>query len=92
MAKILNRLSIYLMSEISPLPAALAAVPADAVANIPGFGAPLSKLYSGYLAGGTGKHAHYMFSESLRHPASDDLVVWFNGGPGCSSLEGAFSE
>ena len=34
----------------------------------------------------------YVYMESLNSPATDDLVIWFNGGPGCSSLEGAFSE
>ena len=36
-----------------------------------------SKLYSGYLDGGAGKHAHYMFSESLNDPANDPVVLWF---------------
>ena len=96
----------------------------------------------GYLDGGAGKHAHYMFSESLKAPSTDPIVLWFNvrgaeraefpscarwprpspppsrfshppppasltprfrflnqptrllpqGGPGCSSMEGAMSE
>ena len=97
---------------------ARAAVPADLVTNLPGFGAPLSKvslratprtrrspqfefaptplrtpqLYSGYVSAGTNKAHHYVYSESLRDPVNDDLVIWFNGGPGCSSMEGAFSE
>lgn len=71
---------------------ASAAVPADLVTNLPGFGTPLSSLYSGYLSAGTGKHAHYVYSASLNNPKTDPVVVWFNGGPGCSSLEGAFSE
>lgn len=70
----------------------MAAVPADQVTNIPGFGAPLTALYSGYLNSGAGKHAHYVYSASLNAPATDPLVVWFNGGPGCSSMEGLFSE
>lgn len=39
-----------------------------------------------------GKHLHYLFYESQTGNASDPLLLWFNGGPGCSSLEGAFSE
>ena len=36
--------------------AALAAVPADKVTDLPTFGAPLSDTYSGYLDAGKGKH------------------------------------
>ena len=39
-----------------------------------------------------GKHLHYLYFESQTGNASDPLLLWFNGGPGCSSLEGAFSE
>ena len=59
--------------------AALAAVPADRVATLPGFGTPLTALYSGYLDAGAGKHHHYVYSESRNNPATDDLVIWFNG-------------
>lgn len=69
-----------------------AAVPADQVTNLPGFGAPVSKMYSGYLPGSAGQQAHYIYTESLNTPATDPVVLWFNGGPGCSSLEGLFSE
>ena len=69
--------------------AAYAAVPADLVTSLPGFsGALPSKLYSGYLQGGAGKMAHYAYSESLNAPSSDPILLWFNGGPGCSSMEG----
>ena len=56
-----------------------ASVPADFVARLPGYASPLpSKLYSGYLNSNPGKHAHYMFSESLRAPSKDPIVLWFN--------------
>ena len=55
---------------------------------------PTSFLFpaAGYLDVGAGKHLHYMLSESEKAPAKDPLVFWFNGGPGCSSLDGFFYE
>lgn len=32
------------------------------------------------------------FVESSRDPASDPVVLWMNGGPGCSSMEGLLAE
>ena len=60
--------------------AALAAVPADKVTNLPTFGTPLSDTYSGYLDAGKGKHLHYFMTASLNNPATDPVVLWFNGG------------
>ena len=46
--------------------------------------------YSGYLNGSKDGNVqlHYWFIESQSDPDSDPLVLWFNGGPGHSSLEG----
>jgi len=37
------------------------------------------------------KSLHYIFVGS-KNLTSDPVVLWFNGGPGCSSLEGMFEE
>jgi carboxypeptidase C (cathepsin A) len=34
------------------------------------------------------KHIHYTFVFSENNPDSDAVVIWLNGGPGCSSLDG----
>lgn len=40
-----------------------------------------------------GRSLFYLFVESTHAPKEDPLVLWLNGGPGCSSLGGgAFSE
>ena len=72
--------------------AALAAPAGDAVTNLPGFGPVLSDTYSGYLDAGNGKKLHYIFTAALANPSTAKTVIWFNGGPGCSSLDGLFSE
>ena len=44
-------------------------------------------VYSGYLdIPDTTKSLHYVFVESAQDPANDPVVLWFNGGPGCSSM------
>jgi carboxypeptidase C (cathepsin A) len=49
-------------------------------------------LYSGYLNVDEAKMLHYMFIESANEPSTDPLVIWFNGGPGCSSMLGFSQE
>ena len=51
-----------------------------------------SDSYSGYLDISATKRIHYVFVESMSDPKEDPLLVWFNGGPGCSSLFGFMQE
>ena len=44
-------------------------------------------FYPGYLNFSTG-HFHYVFFDSQRDPDNDPVVLWLNGGPGCSSMIG----
>ena len=73
---------------------ASAAPEADLIASLPAWKGSLpSRQYSGYLdIPGTKKHLHYWFVESYNKPADDPVVLWLNGGPGCSSLDGFFYE
>jgi carboxypeptidase C (cathepsin A) len=46
----------------------------------------------GYLDITKSKHYHYWFVESENEPGKDPIVLWLNGGPGCSSLDGFLYE
>eukprot|EP01138_Halocafeteria_seosinensis_P015206 gb/GECG01015519.1/.p1 GENE.gb/GECG01015519.1/~~gb/GECG01015519.1/.p1 ORF type:complete len:360 (+),score=43.79 gb/GECG01015519.1/:1-1080(+) len=71
-----------------------AAISQDRIESLPGWNGDLpTAQYSGYLSVEQGfKHLHYWFVESENDPSKDPLLAWFNGGPGCSSLGGFFTE
>ncbi|KAG1668322.1 hypothetical protein FOA52_011219 [Chlamydomonas sp. UWO 241] len=62
---------------------------ADRITFIPGYYSNLkSKHYGGYINVSATKHMYYYFAESQGNPETDPVVLWLNGGPGCSSLDG----
>ncbi|KAH9395542.1 hypothetical protein TYRP_020567 [Tyrophagus putrescentiae] len=65
----------------------------DQVTSLPGLHFKLHfKHYSGYLASANASQLHYWFFESQGDVTKDPVVLWLNGGPGCSSLLGALTE
>ncbi|KZS97808.1 peptidase S10, serine carboxypeptidase [Sistotremastrum niveocremeum HHB9708] len=54
---------------------------------------PTVHVYTGYLDVDYGtKHLWFYFFESRSSPDTDDVVMWINGGPGCSSSVGLLME
>ncbi|KAF5747402.1 hypothetical protein HS088_TW05G00123 [Tripterygium wilfordii] len=75
--------------------AVMAAQEGDRVLNLPGQPSVQFKHYAGYvkLRKDDSKALFYWFFEAQVSAAQKPLVVWLNGGPGCSSVaEGAAQE
>src|SRR5438034_5423039 len=54
---------------------------------------PRSQQYSGYLkVGNADRQLFFWMCMSRNDPARDPVVLWLNGGPGCSSLYGALTQ
>ena len=64
----------------------------DLVWSLPDVGSLSTDWFSGYLDINQNKSLHYVLVTSLSDPDNDPLVIWFNGGPGCSSLLALFQE
>lgn len=62
--------------------------------KLPDYPYDKSKIYSGYLKNEKfpDKSLHYIFVESEKDPLSSPVLLWLNGGPGCSSLYGFVNE
>jgi carboxypeptidase C (cathepsin A) len=89
------------------LVAALAVLPSGAhgaiaeheILQLPGWDHALpSRQYSGFVSAeetstpGHERYLHYVFVEAENSPETAPVVLWTNGGPGCSSLEGYMNE
>ncbi|XP_062184189.1 serine carboxypeptidase-like 35 [Phragmites australis] len=61
---------------------------ADLVTGLPGQPAVGFRHYAGYVdvGSGGGKALFYWFFEAEREPDKKPLMLWLNGGPGCSSV------
>ena len=72
-----------------------AATPAtDEVGALPNLLAkPCWNMSSGYLSTGSrGTQLFYWYHEAVASAHEKPLILWLNGGPGCSSLGGMFTE
>jgi len=71
---------------------ALAGPQEDMVISLPNI-TLTDTMYSGYLPITETKKLHYVLvASNSTNAATDPLLIWFNGGPGCSSLLGFFQE
>ncbi|CAL0304583.1 unnamed protein product [Lupinus luteus] len=60
------------------------------VTQLPGLNETFqSKHYAGYVTvdQNRGRNLYYYFVTSESHPSKDPVVLWLEGGPGCSSLD-----
>jgi len=84
------------LSAAAPIPFVhdlLPHVEDDVIMNLPGVPAEAKfKQYAGYIDIGDGKKIFYWLVESQSNPTTDPLVLWTNGGPGCSGLSGFLGE
>ena len=64
----------------------------EEVTNLPG-APPLGfKMYSGYVTIPSRGDIFFWFVESQGSPSTDPMLLWTNGGPGCSGLLGFLTE
>jgi len=90
---VLMRLSLLFVLVVVGI--AFADIAADKVTSIPHYNEPIPfNQYAGYIDVDKthGRSLFYWFVESQNNPSTDPVVLWLNGGPGCSSLDGFLYE
>jgi len=72
----------------------IVAAASDEVTSLPGLNISLCfKHFAGYVPVAAGKkQLFYCYTEATSNPDTAPTLFWMNGGPGCSSLAGMFSE
>ena len=82
------------MLAVHTLAAAAVAAAGAPVPSLPGLTEPICwKHEAGYLPVKNGaKQLFYWYHESTDSPETKPWLLWLNGGPGCSSLGGMFTE
>ena len=86
----MRKISCMLLALLGLTASVSAFDPKDYVTNLPDANRLTSDWFSGYLKVTETKELHYVYVTSLDNPQTDPVVVWFNGGPGCSSLLALF--
>ncbi|XP_072014104.1 lysosomal protective protein-like [Amphiura filiformis] len=87
------KIQLLLFACIIAVPSTRSATDPDLISWLPGLvKQPSFNQYAGYLNASVNNKLHYWFVESQDSPKTDPLLIWFNGGPACSSLFGLLSE
>lgn len=95
--KVIRSLAVFaaLASSVTVVSASEDKHAADRVTDLPGLSTDVGfKHYSGHLTLETQEKEQlfYWYTESQEKPAEDPIVLWLNGGPGCSAMGGFFTE